>query len=59
MAKLESACATAAKDPAFADAMKLQGTVVQFRDGKGYAEFLKKNDVENRDVVKELGMSKR
>jgi tripartite-type tricarboxylate transporter receptor subunit TctC len=59
MAKLESACATAAKDPAFADAMKLQGTVVQFRDGKGYAEFLKRNDVENRDLVKELGMSKR
>jgi tripartite-type tricarboxylate transporter receptor subunit TctC len=59
MAKLESACATAARDPAFAEAMKLQGTVVQFRDGKGYAEFLKKNDAENRDVVKELGMSKR
>jgi tripartite-type tricarboxylate transporter receptor subunit TctC len=59
MAKLESACAAAAKDPAFADAMKLQGTVVQFRDRKGYGEFLKQNDAENRDIAKDLGLSKR
>jgi tripartite-type tricarboxylate transporter receptor subunit TctC len=59
MARLESACAAAAKDPAFADAMKLQGTVVQFRDRKGYGEFLKQNDAENRDIAKDLGLSKR
>ncbi len=59
MAKLESACATAAKDPEFVEAMKKQGTVVQYRDRKGYAEFLKKNDAENKELAQDLGMMKR
>ena len=58
-AKLSSACAAAAKEPAFADAMKLQGTLVQFLDAKGYAEFLKTNDTVNKDLSRDLGMLKR
>ncbi len=34
LAKLESACAAAAKEPAFADAMKKQGTDVRYLDRK-------------------------
>ena len=59
MAKLESACRQAAKDSAFSDAMKKQGTRVNFLDRKGYAEFLKKNDELNRNISKELGLLKR
>jgi tripartite-type tricarboxylate transporter receptor subunit TctC len=59
MAKLERACAAAAKEPAFAAAMKDQGTVVNYLNAKDYAEFLKKNDALNRDLAKELGMLKR
>ena len=59
LAKLESACATAAKDASFAAAMKVQGTDVRYLDRKGYAEFLKKNDVLNKDLSKDLGLLKR
>lgn len=58
-AKLESACATAAKDPAFAQAMALQGTDVDFRDRKGYAEFLKTDDALYKQVSEELGLLKK
>ena len=59
MAKLEAACAAAAKEPAFAAAMKDQGTVVNYLNAKEYADFLKKNDALNRDLAKDLGMLKR
>ncbi len=59
LAKLESACAQAAKDPGFADAMKRQGTSVRYLDRKGYASWLKQTDDENRDISKELGLLKR
>jgi tripartite-type tricarboxylate transporter receptor subunit TctC len=59
IAKLESACAAAAKDPAFADAMKKQGTDVRFMDRKTYAAWLKGNDELNRKLAKDLGLSKR
>ena len=59
MAKLEAACAAAAKEPAFAASMKDQGTVVNYLNAKDYAEFLKKNDVLNQDLAKDLGMLKR
>ena len=59
MAKLEAACAAAAKEPAFAASMKDQGTVVNYLNAKDYAEFLKNNDVLNRDLAKDLGMLKR
>jgi len=57
--KLESSCATAAKDPSFAQAMKLQGTDVRYLDRKGFADFLKKNDALNKDIAKDLGLLKR
>lgn len=59
LAKLESACAQAAKDPDFADAMKRQGTSVRYLDRKGYASWLKQTDNENRDISKDLGLLKR
>lgn len=59
LAKLESACAAAAKEAAFAAAMKDQGTLVHYLGAKDYIEFLKRNDVENRDLAKDLGMLKR
>ena len=59
LAKLESTCALAAKEPAFADAMKLQGTAVRYLDRKGYAAWLKQTDDENRAISKDLGLLKR
>ncbi len=59
LAKLESSCAAAAKEPAFSDAMKLQGTAVRYLDRKGFAEFLKKNDALNKELAKDLGLLKR
>ena len=59
LTKLESSCAVASKDPAFAASMKSQGTDVRYLDRKGYAEFLKQNDVLNKDLSRELGILKR
>ena len=57
--KLGSACATAAKEPEFARAMKLQGTDVRYLDRGAYAGWLKKNDELNRNLAKDLGLLKR
>ena len=59
MAKLEAACAAAVKEAGFSSAMKDQGTVVNHRGAKAYADFLKANDTLNRDLSKDLGMLKR
>jgi tripartite-type tricarboxylate transporter receptor subunit TctC len=59
LAKLESSCAAAAKEPAFAEAMKKQATDVRFMDRKTYAEWLKKNDDLNKGLAKDLGLLKR
>ncbi len=59
LTKLEGACAQAAKDPAFAESMKKQGTDVRYLDRKGYAEFLKQNDALNKDLSRDLGLLKR
>jgi tripartite-type tricarboxylate transporter receptor subunit TctC len=59
LAKLEGACAQAAKDPAFADSMKKQGTDVRYLDRKAYAEFLKQNDTVNKELARDLGLLKR
>jgi tripartite-type tricarboxylate transporter receptor subunit TctC len=59
IAKLGSACATAAKDPEFAKAMKLQGTDVRYLDRAAYAKWLKQNDDLNRKLAKDLGLLKR
>src|SRR3954469_1949052 len=48
-AKLESACLAATKEPAFADAMKKQGTEARHLGRKEYAEWLKKNDDLNKE----------
>jgi tripartite-type tricarboxylate transporter receptor subunit TctC len=59
LAKLESACAAAAKESPFADAMKKQGTEVRYLNRKDYAAFLKKNDDLNKTLAKDLGLLKR
>jgi tripartite-type tricarboxylate transporter receptor subunit TctC len=59
MAKLESSCAAAAKEPAFAEAMKKQGTDVRYMDRKTYAAWLKQNDELNKTLAKDLGLLKR
>jgi tripartite-type tricarboxylate transporter receptor subunit TctC len=58
-AKLEEACAKATAEPSFAQAMKLQGTRVAFRNGKDYAQFLDKIDAENKTIMAELGLMKK
>ena len=57
-AKLEQACGTAAKEPTFAEAMKLQGTRVAYLDSKAYATFLDKIDAENKTIMADLGLMK-
>jgi len=57
--KLGSSCAAAAKEPEFAQAMKLQGTDVRYMDRNAYASWLKKNDDLNRNLAKDLGLLKR
>ena len=59
VAKLVSACAAATREPAFAEAMKAQGTLVNHLAPAQYLDFLKKNDMVNRDLSKDLGMLKR
>ena len=59
IAKLESACAAAAKEPAFAAAMKLQGTDVRYLPRAEYAKWLKQNDDLNRNLARDLGLLKR
>jgi tripartite-type tricarboxylate transporter receptor subunit TctC len=59
IAKLEAACAAAAKEPAFAAAMKLQGTDVRFMNRAAYSDWLKGNDELNRNLAKDLGLLKR
>ena len=59
IAKLESSCAAAAKEGAFAEAMKKQATDVRYMDRKTYAAWLKQNDELNRKLAKDLGLLKR
>jgi len=59
LAKLESACAATVKEPAFAESMKKQATDVRYMDRKTYAAWLKQNDDLNKNLAKELGLSKR
>ena len=59
LAKLESACAAAAREPAFQDSMKKQATDVKFLDRAGYAKWLKATDDANKQIAKELGLLKR
>jgi tripartite-type tricarboxylate transporter receptor subunit TctC len=59
IAKLGSSCAAAAKEPEFAQAMKLQGTDVRYLDRAAYAKWLKETDDLNRNLAKDLGLLKR
>jgi len=59
LAKLEEACAKASKDPAFAESMQKQGTLVQFLNRKGYADFLQMNDKMNADLAQALGYKRK
>lgn len=58
-AKLVDACTKSVKDPAFAEAMKKQGTRNDFLDDKDYAKFLDKIDAENKAVMASLGLLKK
>jgi len=59
LAKLESSCAAAAKEPAFKEAMKKQATDVRYMGRKQYADWLKGNDELNKTLAKDLGLLKR
>ena len=59
LAKLEDACGKAAKDPAVTDAMKKQGTLVEFLNRKSYGDFLLKNDKINADLAQALGYKRK
>ena len=59
LAKLESSCTAAAKEPAFAESMRKQATDVRFMDRAAYSAWLKKNDELTRNVTKDLGLLKR
>jgi tripartite-type tricarboxylate transporter receptor subunit TctC len=57
--KLSAACAAAAKEPEFAQAMKLQGTDVRYMDRAAYGKWLKQNDDLNKKLAQDLGLFKR
>jgi len=59
LAKLEEACGKAAKDPAVTDAMKKQGTLIEFLNRKAYGDFLQKNDKINADLAQSLGYKRK
>ena len=59
LAKLESSCQAAAKEPEFAHAMQLQGTDVRYMGRQQYGTWLKEADKENHDLAKDLGLLKR
>ncbi|HVV79485.1 MAG TPA: tripartite tricarboxylate transporter substrate binding protein [Pseudolabrys sp.] len=57
--KLNDACAKATKDPEYSQAMALQGTDVDYRDPKGYGEYLVQADKDTKEVARDLGLLKR
>ncbi len=59
LAKLEEACGKAMKDPAVTEAMKKQGTLVEFLNRKAYSDFLEKNDKINADLAQSLGYKRK
>ena len=59
VAKLEEVCGKAMKDPAVIEAMKKQGTLVEFLNRKAYGDFLQKNDKINADLAQSLGYKRK
>jgi tripartite-type tricarboxylate transporter receptor subunit TctC len=58
-AKLVDACGKATSEPAFKEAMKLQGTRVAYLDDAKYQAFLDKIDGENKTIMADLGLLKK
>ncbi len=59
LAKLEDVCGKAAKDPAVAESMKKQGTLVEFLGRKAYLDFLAREDKMNADLAQDLGYKRK
>ncbi len=59
LARLEKACESVARDPAFADAMAKQGTDVRFLNRKQYTIFLRENDALNKALAEYAGFKRR
>jgi len=59
IAKLNDACAKAAKEPEYAKAMLSQGTEVRYMGPKDYAAYLQKTDVQTKEIAKDLGLLKK
>lgn len=58
-AKLDEACAKAAAEPEYAEALRLQGTRVAYLNAKDYGAFLDKLDADNKAIMTELGLAKK
>ena len=58
-AKIGEACGKATAEPAFNEAMKLQGTRVAYLDDRQYGAFLDKIDGENKTIMADLGLLKK
>jgi tripartite-type tricarboxylate transporter receptor subunit TctC len=59
LTKLEDACGKAVKDPAVAESMKKQGTLVEFLGRKAYLDFFAKEDKINADLAQALGYKRK
>jgi tripartite-type tricarboxylate transporter receptor subunit TctC len=59
LAKLEDVCSKAAKDPAIAETMKKQGTVVRFLGRKDYLTFFQREDKISADLAQALGFKRK
>ncbi|MDR7482428.1 MAG: tripartite tricarboxylate transporter substrate binding protein [Armatimonadota bacterium] len=59
VARLEQACEKVARDSAFAEAMRLQGTDVRFLNRQQYTFFLRENDALNKGLADALGYRRR
>ena len=58
-AKLEEACAKAAKEPEFAAGDEAAGHPRAYLDAKDYGAFLDKIDAENKTIMADLGLMKK
>jgi len=59
VSKLEDACGKAMKDPAVVEAMKKQGTIVEFLNRRAYDTFLLMNDKINAVLAASLGYKRK
>ena len=57
--KLEGVCGKAMKDPAVVEAMKRQGTLVEFLNHKAYGQFLLMTDKINAVLAASLGYKRK